>query len=143
MSKAFKCDVCQKCFSPVDFGEEQHFAFINEIMIRTKSDYQRGVRGTVHSEFHFCPECTTKLSNFLQGEEIEHDISTDLEVVKIVDEIERIPASVLYSMRDAIEREIGRRFDERARDFLYGDSRISEGPGEAPQRKKRAEKNGE
>ena len=77
MSKALKCDVCKKCFDPVEVGDEEYFVTIPEFYCQNGEQYQNREVGYREEEVHMCPDCSRKfaMAKFLTRRQKNHDSS--------------------------------------------------------------------
>ena len=58
MSKAFKCDRCEKCFDPTDLAESEAFVSIPEVTSQTSGDYINNKTSFRKSSVNLCEDCT-------------------------------------------------------------------------------------
>lgn len=79
MSKAFCCDVCQKCFNPLNIGAAC-FTTIGNAYFQDSAKYEKNEYVQKMETVHLCPECTTKFWQFLQGAEtVDKKLFDDLQ----------------------------------------------------------------
>lgn len=79
MSKAFCCDVCQKCFNPLHTGAAC-FTTIENVYFQDSVKYEKHEYVQKMEQAHLCPDCTTKFWQFLQGAEtVDKKLFDDLQ----------------------------------------------------------------
>lgn len=79
MSKAFCCDICQKCFNPLHTGTAC-FTTIENAYFQDSVKYEKHEYVQKMEQAHLCPDCTTKFWQFLQGAEtVDKKLFDDLQ----------------------------------------------------------------
>ena len=69
MSKAFKCDRCNKCFCPSDMHEDESYITIDHYWRQNRHDYAMHECWDQMTDIHLCPECTKIFVKFMKNEE--------------------------------------------------------------------------
>ena len=64
MSKALRCDRCNKCFDP--WVEERDFTRIHSFSVQNGTNYRNNERNYYEEDVDLCPECTKLFSAFMR-----------------------------------------------------------------------------
>ena len=67
MSNAIKCDVCKRCFDPLEVGGLNYFTTIKEVVCQTGEEYANNEFNYYDEMIHLCPSCSKEFINFSSG----------------------------------------------------------------------------
>lgn len=81
MSKAFKCDRCQKCFDPLSIGKG-YFTTIKEYYRQYVMDYVNITAVDREEDIHLCPECAAAFEKFMSNDGIKFEKEGDSDYEK-------------------------------------------------------------
>lgn len=154
MSKAFKCDRCKTCFDPYDIPNSQDFVTISGFHCQTSKNFKNNEVCYRDEGLHLCPSCAADFAEFISNRLRAKQVDPCRNVIHLEDKERKeayeagFKAGFAYYPEFAAFELGNHAFDaymvrknRTGRKELAGS--IPESPGEAPQRKKRTEKNGE
>lgn len=165
MSEALKCDRCKECFDPYAVEENSYFITITEFYAQNGEQKKNRETGYRDEYIHLCPSCARIFGAFIQGEPLvpatmleeiqanyadllaEKEKLENEQIEKIrkemAEELEMVPAESFKNLFiGAIDRAIHGVPDSGNRKVGKPGDDVADGQSKAPERKKRAKKNG-
>lgn len=165
MSEALKCDRCKRCFDPYAVEENSYFITIIEFYAQNGEQKKNREAGYRDENIHLCPDCARIFGAFIQGEPLvpattlegiqanyadllaEKEKLENEQTEKIQKEmaewLEMVPAESFKNLFiGAVDRAMHGVPDSGNRKVGKPGNDVADGPGKAPERKKRAKKDG-